>query len=637
MVTISRNITRLSDDDVFLLNEGSHFRLYDRLGAHPMTTPEGETGTYFALFAPAAKFVAVMGAFNDWHRDSHRLHPRGDSGIWEGFIPGVEQGALYKFYLRGPRDEYQVEKADPFAFRCQLSPETASVVWDLDYEWSDSEWMESRASRSGRHAPISIYEVHLGSWMRGDDNTMLSYREIAPKLAEYASKMGFTHVELMPVMEHPFYGSWGYQCTGYFAATSRYGTPQDLMFLIDTLHQHGIGVILDWAPAHFPDDAHGLGYFDGTHLYEHEDPRQGVHPEWGSRIFNYGREEVRSFLFSSAFFWAEKYHADGLRVDAVTSMLYLDYARKDGEWVANEHGGNENLEAISLLRRLNKEMYAHFPGFQTYAEESTSWPMVSRPAYLGGLGFGYKWDMGWMHDTLAYLQQDPIYRKFHHNKITFRPVYAFSENFVLPLSHDEVVHGKGSLLGKMPGNDFERFANVRLLLANQYLQPGKKLLFMGCEFAVPGEWSHEAGLPWDLQERLPHGGVQRWVTDLNRLYRDEAALHASDCESAGFEWVDCLDNENSVVAFLRKPLDGAGAVLAAFNYTPIPRMGYRLGVPFAGYWRETLNSDAAVYGGGGLGNLGGQWTEPAANHHHPYSLTLTLPALSCVIFRHEET
>lgn len=633
MSAVRYDQSRLSDDDVFLLNEGSHFRLYDKLGAHPATTGDGETGVQFAVFAPAAKQVAVMGAFNDWQRDTHPLRPRANSGIWEGFIPGIEPGALYKYHIHSRHAGYRVDKADPYAFRCQIAPETASVVWDLGYEWGDEDWMRRRAESAIRQAPVSIYEVHLGSWMRDADGGFLSYRELAPRLAAYVHDTGFTHIELMPVMEHPFYGSWGYQCTGYFAPSSRYGTPQDFMFLVDTMHRHGIGVILDWAPAHFPDDAHGLGFFDGTHLYEHEDPRQGIHPEWGSRVFNYGREEVQSFLYSSAFFWAENYHADGIRVDAVTSMLYLDYSRKNGEWVANQYGGNENLEAIAFLRRLNEELYRHFPGFQTWAEEATAWPMVSRPAYLGGLGFGYKWDMGWMHDTLSYLAQDPVYRKFHHDKITFRAVYAFSENYVLPISHDEVVHGKRSLLEKMPGNEWERFANVRLALASQFLHAGKKLLFMGCEFAMPGEWSHEAGLPWDLKDTPAHGGIWRLVRDLNTLYRGEAALHRYDCEPAGFEWVDCLDNENSVLAFLRVGGPADAPALVVFNFTPVPRLGYRLGVPHGGRWAEVLNSDAPIYGGSGMGNLGGQWAEAVPTHHHPYALTLTLPPLACVVLR----
>jgi 1,4-alpha-glucan branching enzyme len=508
-------------------------------------------------------------------------------------------------------------------------------VWDLEYEWGDGEWMAGRRARNALAAPASIYEVHLGSWRRLRGNELPTYREIAPALADYVADMGFTHVELLPVMEHPFYGSWGYQALGHFAPTSRYGTPQDLMHLVDILHQRGIGVVLDWVPSHFPTDAHGLATFDGTHLYEHADPRQGHHPDWKSAIFNYGRHEVRSFLLSSAMFWLDVFHADGLRVDAVASMLYLDYSRRPGEWVPNAHGGRENLEAIAFLRRLNEDVYREHPDVQTIAEESTAWPMVSRPLYVGGLGFGLKWDMGWMHDTLAYFARDPLFRRFHHNELTFRTMYAFTENFVLPLSHDEVVHGKGSLLGRMPGDEWQKHANLRLLLAWMWAQPGKKLLFMGGEMGQWREWSHDRGLDWHLLDHAPHRGLQAWVRDLNRLYREEPALHELDCEPGGFEWVDCNDSEASVLTFLRRGRRPEDAVLVGCNFTPLPRPGYRVGVPLEGRWRELLNSDAAVYGGAGFGNMGGADAEPVPHHGRPVSLSLTLPPLGAVFLRRQ--
>jgi 1,4-alpha-glucan branching enzyme len=495
--------------------------------------------------------------------------------------------------------------------------------------------MEKRAARNSLRAPQSIYEVHLGSWMRvpEENNRPLTYRETAPKLAEYVNRMGFTHVEFLPVMEHPFYGSWGYQTTGYFAPTSRYGTPQDFMYLVDYLHQHGIAVILDWVPSHFPSDAHGLAYFDGTHLYEHADSRQGFHPDWKTHIFNYGRTEVCSFLMSSAMFWLDKYHIDGLRVDAVASMLYLDYSRKEGEWIPNKFGGRENLEAIDFLRRFNQEAYKEHPEIQTTAEESTSWPMVSRPVYLGGLGFGMKWDMGWMHDTLKYFAQDPIHRKYHHSKLTFRMLYSFQENFVLPLSHDEVVHGKGSLIGKMPGDEWQRFANLRLLFAYMFAQPGKKLLFMGCEFGQVREWAHDTSLEWDVLQYPHHSGLQNWVGELNRLYRGEPALHLLDNTPEGFEWVDCNDHLTSTISLLRKSESAKDTVLIVCNFTPIPRLGYRVGVPEGGYWRELLNSNALEYGGTGQGNLGGVNAENESAHGRPYSLNLTLPPLGALFLK----
>jgi 1,4-alpha-glucan branching enzyme len=573
-----------------------------------------------------------MADFNDWDPGSHPLQRRGDSGVWEGFVPGVVAGASYKYHLVSAATDHAVDKADPFAVRHETPPRTGSVVWDVSYEWGDEAWMRQRKARNSLSAPVAIYEIHLGSWMRvpEEGDRFLSYRELAPRLADYVERMGFTHVEFLPVMEHPFYGSWGYQTTGYFAPTSRWGTPQDLMCLIDVLHQRGIGVILDWVPSHFPADEHGLAYFDGTHLYEHADRRQGHHPDWDSFIFNYGRHEVRSFLLSSALFWLRTYHADGLRVDAVASMLYLDYSRNAGEWVANDHGGRENLDAISFMRRLNEDVYRELPEVQTIAEESSSWPMVSRPLYLGGLGFGLKWDMGWMHDTLEYMARDPIHRKHHHASLTFRRMYAFTENFVLALSHDEVVHGKGSLLRKMAGDEWQRFANLRLLFAYMYAQPGKKLLFMGGEFGQWKEWNHDASLDWDLLRDERHAGLQRWVADLNGLYRAEAALHELDCEPTGFQWIDCNNTDESVLAMLRRGRSTEDLVLIACNFTPVARKGYRVGVPRGGRWLERLNSDAASYGGAGWGNYGAADASAVAVHGQGHSLALTLPPLGAV-------
>jgi 1,4-alpha-glucan branching enzyme len=633
--SVRHNVTLLTADDLFLFNQGNHFKLWDKLGSHPITD-DGAEGVYFAVWAPDAERVSVTGDFNDWNRGSHPLESRGQSGIWEGFLPGLRRGTLYKYHVISRYDGYRVDKADPFGVHHEVPPKTASVVWDLDYTWGDAEWLAKRAGRDRLDAPISVYELHLGSWMRvpEEQNRWLSYRELAPRLAEYVTGMGFTHVEFMPVMEHPFYGSWGYQVTGFFAPTSRYGTPQDLMFLVDTLHQAGIGVILDWVPSHFPSDEHGLAYFDGTHLYEHADPRQGYHPDWGSYIFNYGRSELLSFLVSNALFWLDRYHADGLRVDAVASMLYLDYSRKEGEWVPNAFGGRENLDAIAFLRRCNEEIYLRHPDVQTIAEESTAWPMVSRPTYVGGLGFLLKWDMGWMHDFLEYMRHEPIHRAYHHDQLTFRQLYAFHENFVLPLSHDEVVHGKGSLLGRMPGDDWQKFANLRLLLATQWAQPGKKLLFMGGEFGQWREWHHDESLDWHLLQYRPHEGVRKLVEDLNRLYRSKPALYERDCEPTGFEWVDCSDWQTSVISFLRK---GAGpeVILVACNFTPVPRVGYRLGVPFGGTWRELLNTDSEAYGGSGVGNFGGVVADEVATHGRPFSLSLTLPPLAVVFLAAE--
>ncbi len=631
--------TLLSDWDYHLFNEGSHHRLWDKLGGHGLEK-DGISGTMFAVWAPNAAYVSVIGDFNGWNRDSHPLESRGPSGIWEGFVPHVGKGTKYKYHIRSRHNGYVVDKADPIAIHCETPPLTASIVWDLDYEWQDDSWMRTRAERNAFTAPIAVYELHIGSWRRvaEDNNRRLSYRELAEPLAEYVRKMNFTHVQLMPVMEHPFYGSWGYQVTGFFAPSSRYGTPQDLMYMIDVLHQYGIGVILDWVPSHFPSDEHGLSYFDGTHLYEHADPRKGFHPDWGSLIFNYGRNEVRSFLLSSALYWLGVYHVDGLRVDAVASMLYLDYSRKQGEWIPNDFGGRENIEAITFLRRMNEDIYNVHPDVQVIAEESTAWPMVSRPTYIGGLGFGMKWDMGWMHDSLRYFSKDPIHRRFHHNDLTFRMMYAFTENFVLPLSHDEVVHGKGSLIGKMPGDEWQKFANLRLLFAHMYSQPAKKLIFMGAEIGQWREWNHDASLDWHLLDFAPHATLQRWVEDLNKAYREIPALHELDFSPEGFEWIDCCDSENSVLSILRRSRsDPDRMVVIALNFTPVPRYNYMMGVPRRGHWREILNSDAALYGGSGQGNMGGVDASPIPLHGRQWSVSLTLPPLGAVFLMNEES
>jgi 1,4-alpha-glucan branching enzyme len=624
----------LTDNDLYLFNEGSHFRLPDKLGAH-VVSYEGTSGTHFAVWAPNAEQVFVIGDFNGWNKNSHRLRPKGQSGIWEEFVPGIGKGTLYKYHIVSRFNGYRVDKTDPFSIFNEIPPKTASIVWDLDYQWGDQEWMTTRGQRSGLDKPLAIYEMHLGSWRRvaEEGNRSLSYRELAPQLADYLQRMGYTHVEFLPIMDHPFFGSWGYQITGYFAPSGNYGTPQDFMVLVDTLHQRGIGVILDWVPSHFPTDEHGLAFFDGTHLYEHADPRQGYHPDWNSYIFNYGRKEVQSFLISNVLFWLDRYHIDGFRVDAVASMLYLDYARKQGEWVPNQYGGRENIEAIGFLRRLNEEVYKNHSDVQTIAEESTSWPMVSRPNYVGGLGFGLKWDMGWMHDTLEYMSQDPIFRRYHHNKLTFRMIYAFHENFVLPLSHDEVVYGKRSLIGKMPGDDWQKFANLRALFGYMYAQPGKKMLFMGGEFGQWREWVHDGSLDWDLLNYPLHAGLQRWMQDLNRLYRGEPALHEMDCHPAGFEWIDCDDADSSAVTLIRKGKSSSTIILVACNFTPVPRYSYRLGSPRSGYWQEILNSDAGDYGGSNMGNLGGVETVPVPLHGRPHSLTITLPPLSVSFFK----
>ena len=619
----------LGEQDIHLFREGSHTRLHDKLGCQL-----GPQGARFTVWAPNARAVSVVGDFNGWQGDAHPAAPRDDhSGLWEADVPGARPGHKYRYLIRGAHGGLQ-EKADPFARYAEPAPGTASVVWNTGgHAWGDQAWMQGRAERNGLAAPMSVYEVHLGSWRRGPAGGMLDYRSAALQLAEYVGRMGFTHVELMPVTEHPFYGSWGYQTTGYFAPTSRYGTPQDFKFLVDTLHQAGIGVILDWVPSHFPNDAHGLDRFDGTHLYEHADARQGFHPEWNSSIFNYGRNEVRCFLLSSAMHWLGEYHLDGLRVDAVASMLYLDYARKAGEWVPNRHGGRENLEAIDFLKQLNVAAYRDHPGVQVIAEESTAWPMVSRPTYLGGLGFGMKWNMGWMHDTLKYLREDPVHRRWHHHELTFSLIYAFNENFMLPLSHDEVVHGKGSLLNKMPGDAWQQFANLRLLFGHMWAHPGKKLLFMGGEFGQRREWTHDDALEWwVLGADDRHAGLQRWVEDLNRLYRATPALHELDFDRAGFEWIDAQDAEGSVLSYLRRARDGS-CVLVVANFTPVPRSNYLLGAPHPGYWAEKLNSDATLYGGSGVGNHGGVHSVPVSAHGRYQALNLQLPPLGLLIFQ----
>lgn len=634
---VDSGVSLLSEDDIYLFNEGSHFRLYEKLGAHIITV-DGREGTVFGVWAPNAETVSVIGDFNAWDNKRHVLAPRGRSGIWEGFIAGVGRSMPYKFFIQSRYDKRGLEKADPFAVHGEVPPKTASVIWDLSYEWGDENWMTSRAQHQKPEAPISIYEVHLGSWMRvpEEENRSLSYQELARRLTEYVLTIGCTHVEFMPVMEHPFFGSWGYQSLGYFSPTSRYGTPQDLMHLIDALHQNGIGVILDWVPSHFPVDGHGIGDFDGTHLYEHADERKGIHPDWKSYIFNYGRNEIRNFLISSSLFWLDKYHVDGFRVDAVASMLYLDYSRKPGEWIPNDFGGKENLEAISFLRHFNEETHKNYPDTITIAEESTAWPMVSRPVFLGGLGFDMKWDMGWMHDTLAYFSKDPVHRSYHHNKLTFRMIYAFHENYVLPLSHDEVVHGKGSLLGKMPGDDWQKFANLRLLFGYMYAQPGKKLFFMGGEFGQWSEWAHDRSLDWHLLESSRHSGLQHWMKDLNHLYRAEPAMHEADFSADGFKWIDCNDSVHSTISLIRRDLQGANEVIAVFNFTPVPRQNYRVGAPRGSLWKELLNSDAREYGGSGQGNLGSLESAPVPFHGMSHSLNLTLPPLSAVFLRPAE-
>ena len=632
------NGSLLTDHDIYLFREGSHFKLYEKLGAH-VGRCDGVEGTFFAVWAPNAVTVSVVGDFNAWKSDAHPLSVRHDSsGIWEGFVPGLGQGALYKFHVVSHHNDYTVDKGDPFGFSWELPPKTASVVSGLDYEWEDAGWMADRKGNDWLNVPFSVYEVHLGSWKRApsDPKRLLNYREIAHELAEYVKEAGFTHVELLPVMEHPFYGSWGYQTVGYFAPASRYGTCQDFMYFVDHLHKNGIGVILDWVPSHFPSDEHGLSYFDGTHLFEHADTRLGFHPDWKSCIFNYGRNEIKSFLISSATFWLEKYHIDGLRVDAVASMLYLDYSRKPGDWIPNVKGGRENLEAIAFLRTFNDWVHKEYPDVVTVAEESTSWPKVTGPTENDGLGFTMKWNMGWMHDSLEYFSFDPIYRKHHHDKLTFSIWYAFSEKFMLALSHDEVVHGKGSLLNKMAGDEWQQFANLRLLLGYMFTHPGKKLLFMGAEFGQRREWNHEASLDWHLLREPRNGGLYRWLQDLNRAYKEHPALYEKDFAPDGFEWVDFHDADRSVVSFLRRSRSGDRTCCVVCNFTPVPRYNYRVGVPGEGMWKEILNSDAVDYTGSGQGNMGGIEASPASFYgKYDHSLSVTLPPLSILVFEQE--
>jgi 1,4-alpha-glucan branching enzyme len=625
--------TLLGELDLHLLGEGRHHMLYNHLGAHPASR-DGVSGVIFGVWAPNAERVSVVGDWNDWDAARNPLRPRGSSGVWEGFVPGAAKGHRYKYRVQSSVGAQVLDKADPFAFHTEEPPKSASVVWDHDYTWHDEAWMACRRGKLAHDAPVSIYELHLGSWRRpgGHPDRFLGYRELAPLVAEHMLATGFTHVELLPIMEHPFYGSWGYQVTGFFAPTARYGTPQDFMYFVDYLHQRGIGVILDWVPSHFPSDGHGLGDFDGTHLFEHDDPRKGFHPDWNSYIFNYGRHEVRAFLVSSARFWLDKFHVDGLRVDAVASMLYLDYSRPDGEWIPNHHGGRENLEAISLLREVNETCYADHPGVQLVAEESTAWPKVSRATSEGGLGFGYKWDMGWMHDTLKHFARDPIHRRYHHHELTFRGLYAFTENFVLSLSHDEVVHGKGSLLRKMPGDDWQRFANLRLLYGFMWTQPGKKLLFMGGEFGQWSEWNHDASLDWHLTSEQPHAQLQRYVAELNRLYRTEPALHELDCEAGGFEWISADDADNSVYVYVRRGRHGAPLVVV-LNTTPEVRHDYRVGLPHGGGFKELLSSDGRGFGGSGVTNVGRLEAEHFAWQGREHSLRLTLPPLGLTVLR----
>ena len=625
----------LGDLDLHLLGEGTHLRAYEKLGAHPRQLG-GMDGVSFAVWAPNAQSVSVVGDFNGWDGRCHPLRQPGANGFWEIFVPGVGLGALYKFQIHGPAGNLLPLKADPFAFRCEAAPGTASIVHGLqDHPWGDGAWMETRRRTRTHEAPVSIYELHLGSWRRRPDGTYMTYGEIAADLAPYASWLGFTHVQLLPIMEHPFDPSWGYQPLGLFAPTSRFGGPEDFKLFVDTLHQAGLGVILDWVPAHFPEDSHGLGQFDGTHLYEHADPRQGRHMDWGTLIYNFGRTEVQNFLIANALFWLDRYHIDGLRVDAVASMLYLDYSREAGQWIPNRHGGRENLEAVAFLRRLNEVVYGHFPDACTIAEESTAWPAVSRPTDQGGLGFGFKWDMGWMHDTLRYLGQGMMARPHHHDQITFSMLYHDSENYVLPLSHDEVVHGKRSILGRMPGDAWERMANLRLLYAWLYAHGGKKLLFMGGEFGQGREWNHDTALDWGLLEQPAHKGIHDLVRDLNGLYRSHPALHQGDCQSGGFSWIDCGDRFNSVLTLLRRGADPADFMAIAFNFTSLTQSGYRVGVPQAGTYTELLNTDSMHYGGRNEGNTGRIRTEPVPAHGFPQSLNLTLPPLAALFLRPE--
>lgn len=625
----------IGETDTYLYAQGTHERIYEKLGAQ-LIEIDGVKGTHFAVWAPNAKEVLLVGDFNFWSSKEHPLSPLGHSGIWTRFEPELGVGTQYKYRII-TQDGYTIDKADPVGFAAELRPRTASVVADIDsHEWQDSAWMANRKTVQAADKPIAIYEVHLGSWMRGEDNRFLTYSELAEKLIPYVQSMHYTHIELMPITEHPFDGSWGYQTAGYFAPTSRFGAPHEFQAFVDACHQAGIGVILDWVPAHFPKDGHGLGLFDGTHLYEHADPRQGEHKDWGTYIFNYGRNEVQSFLLSNALFWLDKYHLDGLRVDAVASMIYLDYSREEGEWIPNTHGGRENLEAIHFLKRFNEVIHGIYPDVLTFAEESTSWPMVSRPVYMGGLGFDMKWNMGWMNDALEYMSKDPVYRRYHHNHLTFSMVYAFSENFTLPISHDEVVHLKGSMIGKMPGDDWQKAANLRAFYGYMTGHPGKKLLFMGCDMAQWQEWNYEIGLDWDSLESHPHKGVNRYVADLNRLYQTESALHEVDFEGDGFSWIDFHDVDQSIIAFMRHNRADDEQIIVVCNFTPIPHEEYCIGVPHLGFYSEIINSDATEYWGSGMGNYGGLASEAHASHNLPYSVRLTLPPLSTIMLKFQK-
>ncbi len=633
----AEHVSRFSDMDIHLFKEGRHYNLYDKLGSHFMEH-KGVKGVYFALWAPNAAQVSVIGDFNGWNRNSHPMNVRYDSsGIWECFIPGIEKGTAYKYFIKSHQNYYFVEKADPYAIFAEEPPRTASRVWDREYEWNDSEWMQNRRNTVGHDKPVSVYEMHFGSWRRvpEEGNRSLTYREMAEQLPSYLKFLGYTHVEFMPVMEHPFYGSWGYQITGYFATSSRYGTPQDFKYLVDRLHQEGIGVILDWVPSHFPEDQHGLGFFDGTHLYEHEDKRKGFHPDWKSLIFNYGRAEVKAFLISNALYWLDEFHIDGLRVDAVASMLYLDYSRKHDEWIPNEYGGRENLEAINFLTEFNDAVHTKYPDTMTIAEESTAWPKVSQPSSQGGLGFNMKWMMGWMHDTLSYFAQEPIYRSYHQGQITFSIHYAFTEHFMMPLSHDEVVHGKGSMLGKMPGDEWQKFANLRALYGYMYAHPGAKLVFMGGEIGQYAEWNHDGSLQWHIvYDGSYHRGLQLSVKAVNELYKKEPALHEYNFEDKGFEWVDFNDSTNSVISFLRKGKNPDDTILVVCNFTPVPRNNYRIGVPAKGEWAEIYNSDKQEFGGSGV------TSEPVRTFPIPYhgkrqSVSLNLPPMAVVYYKRQ--
>lgn len=625
----------LGELDLHLLTEGTHLRIFEKLGAHP-TVIDSVAGTAFAVWAPNAKRVSVIGDFNGWDGRRHPMRFRHECGVWELFVPGIGAGTIYKYELKDRFGNLMAEKTDPFAFYAEVPPKTASIVADpADYAWTDSAWMASRGHRADRDAPVTIYEVHMGSWRRRPEegDRYLTYREFADELIPYVKDLGFTHIELMPVHEHPFDGSWGYQPVGLFAPTSRYGSPQDFKYFIDECHKAGLGVLIDWVAGHFPSDAHGLVYFDGTHLYEHSDPRLGKHMDWDTLIYNYGRREVSNFLLSNALYWMEEYHVDGLRVDAVASMLYLDYSRKEGEWIPNMYGGRENLEAIDFLKRMNELVYGHHEGVMTVAEESTAWPMVSRPTYLGGLGFGYKWNMGWMNDTLRYMSKDPIHRRYHHNLLTFGLLYAFTENFILPLSHDEVVHGKGSLLGKMPGDGWQQFANLRCYFTFMWTMSGKKLLFMGGEFGQGDEWNHKKSLDWHLLDYPLQRGAHTLVRDLNNLYRSQPALYETDCFPEGFEWIDCHDSDNSIISYIRLARDRDDFVVVVCNFTPIVRQSYRIGVPKGGMYAELLNTDAGCYAGSGVGNAGCVQAEEIATHGRPFSLNLVLPPLAAVVLK----